>query len=102
MGDPRGHWDGNTLVVDTINFTDKTGFRGSGEALHLIERFTRVRDGTIEYQFTAEDPTTWAASWTAAMSMTKTEGPIYEYACHDGNYRSMQGILHGARVQEKD
>jgi hypothetical protein len=101
MGDPRGRWDGNTLVVDTINFTDKTSFRGSGEALHLVERFTRIRDDTIEYQFTADDPATWTTSWTASISMTKTEGPIYEYACHDGNYKSIEGILRGARVQEQ-
>ena len=101
MGDPRGHWDGNTLVVDSINFTDKSSFRGSGEALHLVERFTRVRDDAIDYRFTVEDPMTWTASWTAEISMTKSAGPIYEYACHDGNYRSMEGILRGARIQEK-
>ena len=102
MGDPRGHWDGNTLVVDSINFTDKSSFRGSGEALRLVERFTRVRNTTIEYRFTADDPATWTAPWTAAISMTKTDGPIYEYACHDGNYKSIEGILRGARTQDKD
>ena len=100
MGDSRGHWAGNTLVVDTINFTDKTNFRGSGEHLHLIERFTRARDDTIEYQFTADDPTTWTKSWSASISMTKTEGPLFEYACHEGNARSVEGILRGARTQD--
>jgi hypothetical protein len=101
MGDPRGRWDGATLVVDSINFTDKSSFRGSGEALHLIERFTRLPDDTIEYRFTAEDAETWTAPWTALVSMRKTDGPIYEYACHDGNYKSMQGMLLGARIQDK-
>ena len=101
MGDSRGHWEGNTLVVDTINFTDKTNFRGSDENLHLVERFTRVDDRTIHYEFTAADPTTWTRPWTAAIPMTKTEGPIYEFACHEGNLRSMEGILRGARAQER-
>jgi hypothetical protein len=69
MGDPRGRWDGATLVVDSVNFTDKSNFRGSGEALHLIERFTRMPDDTIQYQFTAEDAETWTAPWTATVSM---------------------------------
>jgi hypothetical protein len=99
MGDSRGRWEGNTLVVDTINFTDKTNFRGSGERLHLVERFTRVDDGTIQYAFTADDPTTWTRPWTAQIPMTKTEGPIYEYACHEGNY-AMVGLLRGARAVE--
>ena len=98
MGDPRGRWDRNTLVVDTVNFTDKTAFRGSGEQLHLVERFTRVSADTIDYQFTAEDPATWTAPWTAAISLTKTDGPMFEYACHEGNYRSMEGMLRGARM----
>jgi hypothetical protein len=102
MGDSRGHWEGQTLVVDTINFTDKTIFRGSTSSLHLVERFTRVRDDTIDYQFTADDPATWTRPWTASVPMMKSAGPIYEYACHDGNYKSMQGILLGARAQEKE
>jgi hypothetical protein len=102
MGDSRGHWEGQTLVVDTINFTDKTIFRGSTSSLHLVERFTRVRDDTIDYQFTADDPATWTRPWTASVPMMKSAGPIYEYACHDGNYKSMEGILLGARAQEKE
>jgi hypothetical protein len=101
MGDSRGHWEGQTLVVDTINFTDKTNFRDSTATLHLVERFTRVRDNEIDYQFTADDPATWTRPWTAMIPMLKTTGPIYEYACHDGNYKSMQGILLATRAQEK-
>jgi len=100
MGDSRGHWEGNTLVVDTINFTDKTSFRGSGANLHVIERFTLVDADTLEYRFTVDDPTTWTKPWTVAYPMVKTSGPIYEYACHEGNY-GLVGILAGARAEEK-
>jgi hypothetical protein len=95
LGDSRGHWEGNTLVVETSGFTDKTSFRGSGENLRLIERFTRVAADTIEYTFTADDSTTWVRPWTAAIAMTRTPGPIYEYACHEGNERSVVGSLKG-------
>ena len=98
-GDSRGHWEGNTLVVDTTNFSDKTNFRGSGTNLRLVERFTRVNAKTIDYQFTVEDPTTWARPWTAVLPFTKIAGPIYEYACHEGNY-GMFNLLAGARAQE--
>jgi hypothetical protein len=101
MGDSRGHWDGSTLVIDTINFTDERNFRGSGENLHLIERFTRVDADTIDYRFTATDSTTWRTPWTAAFSMTRSQEPLYEFACHEGNYLSMSGTLSGARVEEK-
>jgi hypothetical protein len=101
MGDSRGRWDGNTLVVDTTNFTEKSAFRGSGERLHLVERFTPVDAKTIQYAFTVEDPDTWTGPWTVAFPLTRTAGPIYEYACHEGNERSMQGILLGARTQDK-
>jgi hypothetical protein len=100
LGDSRGRWEGNTLVVDTTNFTDKTNFRGSGEHLHLIERFTRVDADTISYEFTVDDPTSFTRTWTAAVPMTKTEGPIFEYACHEGNY-GMTNLLNGARAVEK-
>ena len=100
LGDPRGHWEGDTLVVDSINFTDKTSFRGSGANLHLIERFTRVDADTLEYRFTVDDPSTWTRPWTVSYPMVKTEGPIYEYACHEGNY-GLRNILSGARWQEK-
>ena len=101
MGDSRGRWDGNTLVVDTTNFTEKSAFRGSGERLHLVERFTPVDAKTIQYAFTVDDPDTWTSAWTVAFPLKKSAGPIYEYACHEGNERSMQGILLGARTQDK-
>ena len=100
MGDSRGRWDGDTLVIDTTNFTDRTNFRGSGASLHLIERITRVDAGSIEYRFTVEDPTTWTRPWTVAYPMLKTDGPIYEFACHEGNY-GLRDILTGARYEEK-
>lgn len=100
MGDPRGHWEGNTLVVDSTNFTDKTNFRGSGEHLHLVERFTRTGPDQLMYEFTVDDPETFAKSWTAQIPMARTKGPILEYACHEGNL-AMEGILAGARREEK-
>jgi hypothetical protein len=100
VGDPRGHWDGNTLVVDTTNFTDKTAWRGSSQNLHLIERFTRTDANTLLYEVTVEDPSTWAKPWKIEIPMQKTEGPIYEYACQEGNY-AMEGMLAGARAEEK-
>lgn len=100
MGDSRGHWEGNTLVVDTTNFTDKTRFRGADAKLHLVERFTRVDADTIMYEFTVDDPTAFTRSWTAQIPMRRTESPVYEYACHEGNY-AMAGMLAGARAEEK-
>jgi hypothetical protein len=100
MGDSRGHWEGSTLVVDTTNFTDKTRFRGADEKLHLVERFTRVDADTILYEFTVNDPTAFTKSWTAQIPMRKTGSPVYEYACHEGNY-AMAGMLAGARAEEK-
>jgi hypothetical protein len=85
-GDSRGRWEGDTLVVESANFTDKTRFRGSSAALHVTERFTRVDAETIRYEFTVDDPTTWAQPWSAEIPMVATEGPMYEYACHEGNY----------------
>jgi len=100
MGDSRGHWEGDTLVVDTINFTDKTAFRGSSANLHVVERFRRVDADTVLYQFTVDDPSTWTRSWSAEIPMTKIQGPIFEYACHEGNY-GMRNNLSGARADEK-
>jgi hypothetical protein len=100
LGDSRGRWEGNTLVVETTNFTDKTNFRGSGENLRVIERFTRVDDGTLLYQFTVDDPQSFARPWTAEIPMKKTAGPVFEYACHEGNL-SMENILSIARDEEK-
>jgi hypothetical protein len=99
-GDSRGRWDGDTLVVDTTNFSDRTSFRGSSERLHLVERFTRIDADTIEYRFTVEDPTTWTRPWTVTFPLVKSEGPIFEYACHEGNY-GLQNILKNARAEEK-
>jgi hypothetical protein len=100
MGDSVGHWEGDTLVVDTTNFTDKTRFRGSTENLHVVERFTRTDDHTLLYRFTVEDPETWANSWTGEMSWPATDGKIYEYACHEGNY-ALKDILKGARERDR-
>jgi len=99
QGDSVGHWEGNTLVVDTTNFTGLTAFRGSSEKLHLVERFTRTKDDTIIYRFTAEDPTTWDKPWTAEIPWTTTQGPVYEWGCHEGN-TMISTILRGARVTE--
>ena len=100
LGDPRGHWEGNTLVVDSTNFTDKTNFRGSGQNLHLIERFTRTGPESLMYEFTVEDPASFVKPWTVQIPMTRATGPVLEYACHEGNY-AMEGILAGARTDEK-
>jgi len=100
LGDSRGHWEGNTLVVDTTNFSDETDFRNAGKNMHLTERFTRVAPDTVLYEFTVDDPTTFTRPWTGAIPMVQTAGPIYEYACHEGNY-GMTGILAGARALEK-
>jgi hypothetical protein len=100
LGDSRGHWEGDTLVVDTINFREENLFRGSGAHLHLVERFTLLDRDTLEYRFTVSDPSTWTRPWTVSFPMTRTEGPIYEYACHEGNY-GLMNILSAARWQEK-
>jgi hypothetical protein len=100
MGDSRGRWDGNTLIVTTTNFTDKTIFRGSSANLKIVERFTRVDPDTLDYQFSIDDPESFTRSWTAAVPMTKTDGPIFEYACHEGNY-GMTNLLKGARAEDK-
>ena len=101
QGNSVGHWEGKTLLVDTTNFTDLTPFRGSGEKFHLVERFTPVANDTIIYQFTAEDPETWAKSWTAEIPLTRTKGPLYEWACHEGN-SDLPTILRGARISEQE
>ena len=99
-GDSRGHWEGDTLVVNTTNFTNKTNYRGSGENMRLTERFTRVAPDTLNYEFTVDDPASFTKPWTAAIPMMKTQGPIFEYACHEGNY-GMTNLLSGARAEEK-
>ena len=100
MGDSRGHWEGNTLVVETTNFTGKSHFRGATENMRLIERFTRTDANTLTYDFTVEDPATFTKPWSGSVPMAKAAGPIYEYACHEGNY-AVPGVLGGARAQEK-
>jgi len=99
MGDARGHWDGNTLVVETTNFTDKTPFRGSSEKMRLVERFTRTGADTLMYEFTVDDPATFGKPWTAKIPTTRADGVMYEFACHEGNY-GMEGILSGGRSAE--
>lgn len=109
-GDPRGRWEGSTLVVDTTNFTDRTPFRGppattradifSSDQMHVVERFTRVDANTIRYRFTVDDPATWVRPWSGELIMRKWEGPIYEYACTEGNY-GLAFILSAARAEEK-
>ena len=101
LGDSVGRWEGDTLVVDTTNFTDKTRFRGSSEQLHIVERFTRLDAKTLRYQFTVDDPTTWDRTWTGEYAWPSTDERIYEYACHEGNY-ALGNILRGARLKEKD
>jgi hypothetical protein len=100
MGDSIGHWEDDTLVVDTTNFTDQTHYRGADRNLHVVERFTRTGPDTIRYRFTIDDPTVFTRPWTGEIIMSKAAGPIYEYACHEGNY-SMANMLAGARAQEK-
>jgi hypothetical protein len=101
LGDSRGRWEGDTLVVDTTNFTDKTRFRGSSESLHMIERFRRVDANTILYRATVDDPATFSKQWTLEFPFVATAGPVYEYACHEGNY-AMPDILGGARKLEAE
>jgi hypothetical protein len=101
VGDSRGHWEGNTLVVDTTNFLGETSLNGSTQNLHLVERFTRAEPGILLYRYTIEDATTWTRPWTVEIPMSKLDGEMYEYACHEGNY-GMFGIMGGARLQEKE
>jgi hypothetical protein len=100
LGDSRGRWEGKTLVVDTTNFTDKTGFRGSSDQLHLVEKFTRVDANTLQYEYTVDDPATFTRPWTVVLPMTKSDERLYEYACQEGNY-ALPDILRGARYEEK-
>jgi len=98
-GESRGHWEGDTLVVETTNFTDATQFRGSSSTLKVTERFIMIDRDTIQYRFTVEDPATWARPWSAEIPMIRTEDPIYEYACHEGNY-GLPNILRAQRVTD--
>ena len=99
-GDSRGHWEGRTLVVETTNFTDRTNYVGSGEGMRLIERFTRTDESGLRYEYTVEDPASFEAPWTVSLPMTKTDGPMFEFACHEGNY-GLTNILSAARAEER-
>jgi hypothetical protein len=99
MGDPVGHWEGDTLIVETTNFTNDSPFQGSSKDMKLIEKFTRVNNDVLMYEFTVNDPV-FTKPWTAQLPMTPIEGPLYEYACNEGN-RAMEGMLAGAREDEK-
>jgi hypothetical protein len=100
MGSYTGRWEGDTLVVETTNFTDKTAFQGSSENMHLTERFTRVDETTVLYKFTVDDPATWTRPWSAELPMKRTIGPLFEHACHEANY-GLANTLAGARAEEK-
>ena len=100
LGDSRGRWEGNTLVVETTNFNDKTAFRGASENMKVVERFTRTGDETIRYEFTVEDPATWATPWKAELPFVQINGPIFEHACNEGNY-GVRNTLAGVRAEEK-
>ena len=99
-GDSRGHWEGDTLVIETTNFSGKTAFRGSSEKMHVTERFKRTDADTLLYQFTVNDPASFEKPWTVEIPIIRSPAPMYEYACHEGNY-AMTGGLAGARAQEK-
>ena len=100
IGLSRGHWEDNTLVVETTNFNGKNPFSGSSENLRVTERFTRVADDVIQYRFTIEDKSVWARPWSGELPLVKTQGPIFEHACHEGNY-GLYNTLVGARLAEK-
>jgi hypothetical protein len=100
LGDPRGHWEGNTLVVDSIHFSGINDVRGSDDQLHLTERFTRADRDTLLYEFTVDNPTAFVAPWSAVLPMTRSDDRILEYACHEANY-ALVGILRGARAGER-
>jgi hypothetical protein len=99
-GSYRGRWEGQTLVVETTNLTDKFAFQGASDNMRLTERFTRIAEDTLRYQFTVDDPSTWTRPWSAEVPWTKTIGPIFEHACHEGNY-GLYNTLAGARAEEK-
>lgn len=100
MGDARGRWEGDTLVIDTTNFIGKNDFLGADENLHLVERLTRADANTLLYRFTVDDPTAFTKPWSGEIPMRKTQEGIFNYECHEGNY-TMTDILAGARAQEK-
>jgi hypothetical protein len=98
-GDSRGHWEGETLVIETRNFSDTGGYRGATGNLQLVERLTRVGPETLEYVVTLDDPKTWTEPWTVMIPLRKSPDDLFEFACHEGNY-GLEGILAGARAEE--
>ena len=98
-GDSRGHWEGDSLVVETTNFSDKSYFMGAAENLRVVERFTRTAPDTVTYEITLTDPTTWTRPWTAMMPLRQRKESLFEFACHEGNYHIMSGMLVGAQKQ---
>jgi hypothetical protein len=99
LGDSRAHWEADTLVIETTNFSPQSDFRGSGENLHVVERFTRVGPDTLNWEVTVDDNTMWTSPWTTMIPLRQSEDAMFEYACHEGNY-AMEGILSGHRAQE--
>jgi hypothetical protein len=102
MGDPRGHWEGDTLVVETTNFLEKSAYGGASDRLKTTERFKLVRPGVVDWSITFDDANTWARPWTFGMQLTRDEKqPVFEYACHEGN-EGLEGILKAARIAERE
>jgi hypothetical protein len=101
MGDSRARWEGDSLVVETTNYSEKSNFMGSAENFHLEERFTRVGPDTLNWELTFTDPTHWTRPWTVLIALKKTDDPVFEFACHEGNI-AMEGILGGHRVEERE
>jgi hypothetical protein len=100
-GDSRGRWEGDTLVVETINFRRETSLQGSTANTRLIERFTRIDADTVKYEFTVSDPNSYTQPWSAMVPLSRIPGPLFEYGCHEGNY-ALPNILAGARAQERE
>ena len=100
QGDSRGRWDGQTLVIDTTNFSASNNFMGSSDHLHLVERLTRVAPDRIDYEITVDDSTTWTRPWTAVIRLKRSAERLFEYGCHEGNYEIVRGMLAAARAIE--
>jgi hypothetical protein len=101
MGDSVGRWEGDTLVIDTSNFNENPGLFMASDALHVVEKFTRLDSGTLLYEFTVEDPKTWSKPWSGQYPWPASQNRVFEYACHEGNY-ALGNIMRGARLLEKD
>ena len=99
-GDSRGHWEGDTLVIETTNYSRESNFKGARENLYMVERLTRVGPMTLNYEVTLSDPTTWTRPWTVEIPLRRSDDPVFEYACHEGNI-GMEGILSGHRAEER-